>query len=175
MYTYARSPEGIGQALPSATVQVTGPDYLRWVQGALNNSNKVSRNVAVDGLDNQAYRDAVTAFQTATKGLTPNGRVDVSTQNALIRANEGNLAYALWVQTSLNEFRKKGLLQSPRVPETGSFGPATRRAIRAFQRQLVQGRVLKFSVAMRVDGVVGPKTESILSIFGGKPPFSERM
>lgn len=175
MYTYVRSPEGVGQALPPATVQVTGPDYIRWVQRAINNSHKVPRNVAVNGLDSQAYRDAVRTFQASTKGLTPNGNVDVSTQNALIRANEKNLAYALWVQTSLNTFRTGGLFQGPLVRETGTFGPATRRAIRRFQQQLRNGTVLAFPVVIRIDGVVGPKTESILSIRGGEPPFSQRI
>jgi peptidoglycan hydrolase-like protein with peptidoglycan-binding domain len=166
---YVQTSAGLGQP----TLVVTGPDYIRWVQRSLNRVNiKRARSACLttDGLVSQAYRAAVRRFQSSV-GLTPNGQVNAQTQNALIKANERDFEYVLWVQTTLNDLRTGGFFQGDAVPVDGTLGRRTRDAIRAFQRQLADGTILGSPVSVSVDGVVGPKTEAVLALLRrSKPP-----
>jgi len=155
MYTYERPREGFGQLIPSPPA---GSDYIRWVQRSLNLRLKLC--LLVDGLDSQTYRQAVRRFQSLPSvGLTPNGNVDAQTQNALIRANERNFIYILWVQVALNK-----IMPLANVPEDGTLEQKTQNAIRELQ----------LNFALRVDGVVGPKTEAVLAYLSRiEPPSGE--
>jgi flagellar motor protein MotB len=68
--------------------------------------------------------------------------------------NRSNPEYIRWVQQSLN--RITGL----RLAEDGIMGPATRSAIRSFQR----------SRGLPVDGIVGPQTDRVLFAAGASLP-----
>ena len=102
--------------------------------------------------------------------LTPNGQVDATTQNALIKANARNVGYVLWVQVALNELQTHSLLPGDAVPLNGILGQTTRNAIRRFQQRLADGAILPFKIDLRVDGVVGPKTEAHLTALSGIEP-----
>jgi peptidoglycan hydrolase-like protein with peptidoglycan-binding domain len=160
------------QGLGQPTLVVTGPDYIAWVQRSLNRVNaKRSRSacLTVDGLDSPAYRAAIRRFQSSA-GFTANGQINRRTQDALIKANERDLEYALWVQGTLNDLRTGGFFSGAAAPVDGSLRQATRNVIRAFQQQLVGGTVLGSPVFVAIDGVVGPKTEGVMALLGRSTP-----
>lgn len=183
MYVYARPRQGIGQAplaqlgFVTLTPEVRGQAYIRWVQRALNNSGLC---LTVDGKDTQVYREAVKRFRDSV-GLTAGDKVDVATQDALIKANERNLGYVLWLHTALAHLHSAGNLGIPPVPQIerdrANLGPGTRTAVRAFQRRLVEGAMhptgLPVKITLKVDGVVGPKTETSLAEFAAFEPPGE--
>ena len=183
MYMYAQPRWGLGQPHPAQlgfvtlSPEVRGEAYVRWVQRALNNSGSC---LTVDGKDTQVYREAVKRFQDSV-GLTPHGMVDAPTQDALIMANERNLGYVLWLQTVLARLHDAGTLGIPSVPQIerdrAKLGPGTRAAIRAFQRRLAEGAMhptgLPVKITLKVDGVVGPKTETSLAEFAASEPPGE--
>ena len=183
MYTYERPCVRIGQThlaqlgFVTLSPEVRGEAYIRWVQRALNNSGLC---LTVDGKDTQVYREAVKRFRDSV-GLTPGDKVDVTTQDALIKANERNLGYVLWLQMALAHLHDAGDLAIPPLPQLerdrAKLGPGTRKAIRAFQQRLVEGVIhptgLPVKIKLKVDGVVGPKTETALAEFAASEPPGE--
>jgi murein L,D-transpeptidase YcbB/YkuD len=141
---YIHTGEGLGQP---RVLGVTS-DYIRWVQRSLNLRGDC---VQVNGLDNPGYREAVKRFQNSIRGLTDNGQIDARTQDALILSNQSKPIYIDWIQTALNH------------PKTGKLDP---NAIRQFQE------VAHFMDSnVKVDGVVGPKTEAaIVRLAFTQPP-----
>jgi peptidoglycan hydrolase-like protein with peptidoglycan-binding domain len=122
-------------------------EYIKWVQRSLNLRGEC---LQVDGLESPAYRAAVKRFQNKV-GLSDTGKIDARTQDALILSNQRNPFYISWVQTALNH------------PKTARLDPV---AIRQFQE------VAHFlDPNIKVDGVVGPKTEAaIVRIAFLQPP-----
>jgi peptidoglycan hydrolase-like protein with peptidoglycan-binding domain len=122
-------------------------EYIKWVQRSLNLSGEC---LQVDGIDRPAYREAVKRFQRKVK-LPDNGQVDKHTQDALIRSNQRNPIYIDWVQAALN------------LRRTARLDP---NAIRRFQEV-----VHMVDPNVKVDGVVGPKTEgAIIRFTFSRPP-----
>jgi len=75
------------------------------------------------------------------------------------QSDSSGRSYILWVQRALN--RIMGL----RLTQDGIIGPATRSAIRSFQRRY----------GLAVDGIVGPRTEAkMISLGAGRPPGHAR-
>jgi peptidoglycan hydrolase-like protein with peptidoglycan-binding domain len=140
---YIHTGEWLGQPqVPGVT-----SDYIKWVQRSLNLQGEFCQ---VDGRDSPAYREAVKRFKKKV-GLPENGQVDKDTQDALILSNQRNSSYVDWVQTALNH------------PKTIKLDPAL---IRQFQEA---ARVLDPTI--RVDGVVGPKTEAAIVRIAFKKPL----
>ena len=124
-------------------------EYIKWVQRSLNLRGECMQ---ADGLDSSAYRAAVKRFQKKV-GMPDNGKVDARTQDALILSNQRNPFYINWVQTALN------------LPKTANLAPA---AIRQFQE------VAHFlDPNIKIDGVVGPKTEAAIVRMAFLPPPGE--
>jgi peptidoglycan hydrolase-like protein with peptidoglycan-binding domain len=147
------------------TPVVKGRDYFLWVQQSLNRAGAC---LFEDGKDTPDLRNAVKKFRQK-KGLPAGDRIDVKTQNALIRANERDLSYVLWIQTALNKLRADGTIVIPTLTENGAMNQATRNAIRSFQQQLSTGGGITEDI--QVDGFIGPKSESVLTFRSGiKPP-----
>ena len=138
----------IGESLGQPQVLGRSSDYIRWVQRSLNLRGNC---LQVNGLDSLGYRKAVQGFQKSVGGLTANGKVDARTQDALILSNQRNPFYIDWVQTALNH------------PKTNKLDS---NAIRQFQE------VAHFmDPNVKVDGVVGPKTEAaIVRLAFTQPP-----
>ena len=85
--------------------------------------------------------------------MPDNGKVDARPQEALILSNQRNPFYINWFQTALN------------LPKTANLAPA---AIRQFQE------VAHFlDPNIKIDGVVGPKTEAAIVRMAFLPPPGE--
>lgn len=148
-------------------VSRTSPDYIRWVQQALN--QVMGLQLAVDGKDGPKTRSAVRSFQQK-RGLTADGIVGAVTEAALLAAGAppppGATAapctpaqrktptYIRWVQQSLNSALPANLVVD------GIKGSKTTAAVVAFQKR----------EGLLVDGVVGPQTEGALIRATGKLP-----
>jgi hypothetical protein len=135
---YIHTDERLGHPPPTPLVS----KYLKWMQRSLNLRGEC---LQVDGLDSPAYREAVKRFQSSVSGLTPNGKVDAPTQDALILSNQGNPIYIDWVQTALV------------IPKTAKLDPNAIREFQALARSVDPN--------LKLDGVVGPKTEALIVRF----------
>jgi len=132
---------------------ISGPDYLKWVQGSLN--RLVGAGLKVNGLDSATYRNYVKMFQSIAS-LNSNGKVDEKTQNALIKANHKNRDYVKWVQQALI---KTGI--GVNLKPSGIMDQKTINIIKSFQAN--QG--------LKADGWLGAKTEtSLIRVSGLIPP-----
>ncbi len=125
--------------------------YIAWVQRSLNRIFGAS--LVTDGRDSGPYRSLVRRVQ-AKNGLPVTGLVDSPTQDAIIKDNERNRNYMVWVQRALesDSIFTDPPLKTPRA--SGSFKSyGLTLGIKAFQeRQKPPGILVK-------DGFVGSKTE----------------
>lgn len=139
--------------------------YLGYISAKLGTN--VIPTPGITGVYDNAARASVTAFQNYY-GLSPTGVVNEQTWNAIVQTyytlggGEGEPerdypgvlirrgsrgADVLYVQERLNA----AAASDPAIPmiaEDGVFGPATERAVRAFQR----------AYGLVIDGIVGPAT-----------------
>lgn len=133
--------------------EIDSKNYIRWVQRSLNRN--VGSLLPATGEISPEYRQAVKQFQIQ-RGITPTGDIDENTQNKLIKANESDPKYVVWVQRALNT-HGYGLVVD------GVMGSNTKKAISDFQQKRVPD--------LCVDGYVGAKTELRLIQAGwGCPP-----
>ena len=130
-------------------------DYLRWIQFSLNMYFKktgLHPPIVENGKDTQNFRNAVELFNAKATGRRKYRKIDETTQDTLIIANEHNSGYLSWLKTQLN---KLGY-----APLTISYGANEKptSAIRAFQK--TYDEIVGFS--LKEDGVVGAKTHLAL-------------
>lgn len=132
---------------------------VKAVQCAINITRSADTLVALDGVFGPATRFAVVEFQNIN-GLTPDGVVGARTYRHLalqVPPREGgalpNIAQAPTLRRGDSGLYVRSLQHDLGTTEDAVFGPATERAVRAFQS--------KHQLA--IDGVVGPKTRSALA------------
>lgn len=154
----------------TSAIEVIGPvpataAYLCWVQRSIDRTGVFE--MRIDGADTSAYRKVVASFKTA-ESLLRDDRVDIATQNRLIRINHANRAYTAWVQAALI---KAGLLKAGATTEKLMELPlsATRQAIYRFQEEVYKKDGMKDG-GLKPDGWVGPKTEVKLRKFSTTDP-----
>jgi peptidoglycan hydrolase-like protein with peptidoglycan-binding domain len=89
------------------------------------------------------------------------GTAQASTTAPTVGDGYANNSNAVWcIQESLNYFSRNAAGQNPQVPivaEDGKWGPATKAAVIAFQKNISGGTV---------DGYVGPRTGYNLMYYG---------
>lgn len=166
----------VGEPYSAAAEPPQGSEFMRWVQSTLNLVSGL--NLPVDGLPGPATRSAIRSFQQRS-GLPSDGIVGPDTRRALVKARQqksgaGGAAgsataadappqeeisytsrdYIRWVQSSLNR------IMGANLAVDGISGPATRRAVIAFQR----------SRGLAADGIPGPRTAAALQAAGAPAP-----
>ena len=162
--------EGTIGELEESEVSRSIPDYVRWVQGALNMI--MGLRLSVDGIAGPLTRSAIRGFQQKN-GLVVDGIVGPQTEAALVKAgaqpyptnsylrgapssgqvNRSSPDYIYWVQGALNKIMGSQLVLD------GIVGPLTRSVTRSFQQKY----------GLLVDGIVGPQTEAALIRVGAVP------
>lgn len=144
----------LGQLDRESVGYISLKHYIQWVQRSLN--RLLGASLICDGKTSKPYFDAVREFQWS-RGLTSTGVVDQKTQNALIKANEIDPVYVLWVQEELNVAGAGALV------ENGVKTYKTKLAIKTFQAYQ--------SPDIKDDGFVGAKTElKLIKVRGRLPP-----
>ena len=128
-------------------------EYIRWVKGSLNRLLPKC-SLPDDGTALLEYRSWLITFQMKHK-LTVNAKVDLATQNALIKQNRKHAGYVRWIQNALlisGEGIKAG---GKNIAADGSWGPHTEQAVKIFQAKHEK---------TNADGWVGAKTERLLML-----------
>lgn len=87
----------------TSAIEVIGPvpataAYLCWVQRSIDRTGVF--DMRIDGADTSGYRKAVASFKTA-ESLPRDDRVDIATQNRLIRIIHANRPYTAWVLSEM--------------------------------------------------------------------------
>jgi hypothetical protein len=129
---------------------ITPAEYIAWVKRSLN--RLFNAGLVVDATTPEPYREAVRRLQRE-HGLPTTGDVNETTQNAIIKANERERNYLVWVQRALES--DSIFTDPPRSSPAsgGSFkSEGLRLGIRSFQNKHT----------LKVDGFVGAKTETLL-------------
>ena len=133
-------------------------EYIQWVKGSLN--RLLGASLSDDGKALLEYRSWLITFQMKHK-LAVNAKVDLPTQNALIKANRGHAGYVRWIQNALlisGEGIKAG---GKNIIADGIWGPHTEQAVKIFQAKHEK---------VKADGWVGAKTERLLMLRTGTVP-----
>ena len=138
---------------------ISASDYIRWVKGSLN--RLMGTSLPDDATTTPEYRMWIMAFQTNQK-LTVNAQVDVATQNALIKCNQYQDDYVRWIQNALVISGEGIGTGGKNLAVDGSWGPQTQEVVKDFQINHEKG--------LKVDGVVGAKTETTLMKRTGTVP-----
>jgi peptidoglycan hydrolase-like protein with peptidoglycan-binding domain len=127
-------------------------EYIRWVQGSLN--RLLGASLADDGKALLEYRSWLITFQMKHK-LAVNAKVDLATQNALIKANRKHAGYVRWIQNALLISGEGIKVGGKNIVADGSWGAHTEQAVKAFQSKHEK---------TKADGWVGAKTERFLML-----------
>jgi len=132
---------------------LTRGDYVRWVQRSLNRIT--GSMMTCDGFETGPWREALRIFKSA-QGIQEPGlthyQIGAKTQNELVRLNDFNEEYVLWLRKHL---KLAGSLDDPDAIDR------MRAAIRGFQSRN----------GLKADGWVGPRTEAtMVAVWGEKPP-----
>lgn len=127
-------------------------EYIRWVKGSLN--RLVNASLADDGTALLEYRSWLITFQMRNK-LTVNAKVDLATQNALIKQNRKHAGYVRWIQNALLISGEGINIGGKPIAADGSWGPKTEQAVKSFQNKHEK---------TKADGWVGAKTERLLML-----------
>ena len=183
------APEPAGAQEPGVPSAPEGSERVRWIQSSLN--AVLGLSLPVDGVMGPDTRSAVRTFQQR-RGLPADGIVGPDTERALAdarrrppspptapateldlvpeafegafeldgeegEADRASPDYVRWVQQALNRLQGAGLVVD------GKSTPATREAVRGFQRRHRLG----------VDGIMGSRTEeALIAAGGGRPPLA---
>ena len=108
----------------------TKSEYIRWVKGSLN--RLLGASLPDDATTLPEYRSWLITFQMKQK-LAVHAKVDLPTQDALIKANRKHAGYVRWIQNALlisGEGIKAG---GKPIAADGSWGAHTEQAVRIFQ------------------------------------------
>ena len=133
-------------------------EYIQWVKGSLN--RLLGASLSDDGKALLDYRSWLITFQMKHK-LTVHAKVDLATQNALIKANRKHAAYVRWIQNALLISGEGINVGGKAIIADGSWGPKTELAVKAFQTKHEN---------VKADGWVGAKTERLLMLRTGTVP-----
>jgi hypothetical protein len=133
-------------------------EYIQWVKGSLNRIHDAS--LPDDGQATLEYRTWLINFQTKQK-LPVNAKVDLATQNALIKCNRYHSAYIRWVQNALLISGEGINVGGKAIAADGGWGPNTEQAVKDFQSKHEK---------TNADGWVGAKTERFLMLRTGTVP-----
>jgi|EndMetStandDraft_8_1072994.scaffolds.fasta_scaffold118856_2 hypothetical protein len=128
-------------------------EYIRWVKGSLNRLLPHC-SLADDGTALLEYRSWLITFQMKNK-LTVNAKVDLATQNALIKQNRKHAGYVRWIQNALLISGEGINIGGKPIAADGSWGPKTEQAVKIFQDKHEN---------TQADGWVGAKTERLLML-----------
>ena len=132
-------------------------EYIRWVKGSLNRLLPKC-SLPDDGTALLEYRSWLITFQMKNQAkykLTVNAKVDLATQNALIKANRGHAGYVRWIQNALLISGEGIKVGGMNIVADGSWGPHTEQAVKIFQAKHEK---------TNADGWVGAKTERLLML-----------
>jgi hypothetical protein len=127
-------------------------EYIRWVKGSLN--RLVNASLADDGTALLKYRSWLITFQMRNK-LAVNAKVDLPTQNTLIKQNRKHAGYVRWIQNALLISGEGINVGGKNIAADGSWGPHTEQAVKIFQNKHEK---------VKADGWVGAKTERLLML-----------
>ena len=127
-------------------------EYIRWVKGSLN--RLVNASLTDDGTALLEYRSWLITFQMRNK-LAVNAKVDLPTQNALIKQNRKHAGYVRWIQNALLISGEGINVGGKPIAADGSWGPKTEQAVKIFQDKHEN---------TKADGWVGAKTERLLML-----------
>jgi peptidoglycan hydrolase-like protein with peptidoglycan-binding domain len=127
-------------------------EYIRWVKGSLN--RLVNASLADDGTALLEYRSWLITFQMRNK-LAVNAKVDLPTQNTLIKQNRKHAGYVRWIQNALLISGEGINVGGKPIAADGSWGPKTEQAVKIFQDKHEK---------TKADGWVGAKTERLLML-----------
>src|SRR5215216_5316582 len=127
-------------------------EYIRWVKGSLN--RLVNASLPDDGTALLEYRSWLITFQMKNK-LSVNAKVDLATQNALIKQNRKHAGYVRWIQNALLISGEGINIGGKPIVADGSWGPKTEQAVKLFQDKHEK---------TKADGWVGAKTERLLML-----------
>ncbi len=144
---------------------ISEKDYLRWAQFSLNMYFKkkgLRGPIIEDGKDTVAFRNAVELFNKKATSRWKNRELDRKTQDALIRENERNSGYLIWLRTQLNKLGYDHLTKAYGVHEKPTA------AIKEFQGDY-NGQ---FGLTLVQDGFVGAKTH--LAILHANKPLKPK-
>jgi hypothetical protein len=134
--------------------QISQVEYINWVKRSLNRLYGAKLVSDAAGSTTGEYRTLVERFQKEN-GLKADGEVNKATQDALIKANESNRGYMVWVHRALES---DPVFSDPPLTTPTSAGSfksnGMRLGIRSFQNRRKRD--------LAVDGFVGAKTESRL-------------
>ena len=133
-------------------------EYIQWVKGSLN--RLLGASLPDDGKATLDYRSWLITFQMKQK-LAVNAKVDLATQNALIKSNRIHSVYVRWIQNALLISGEGIKVGGKAIVADGSWGPNTEQAVKAFQTKHEK---------VSADGWVGAKTERHLMLRTGTPP-----
>jgi hypothetical protein len=138
---------------------ISKSEYIRWVKGSLN--RLLGASLPDDGNNTPEYRMWLMSFQTNQK-LTVNAKVDLATQNALIKRNRYHDGYVRWVQNALLISGEGIRVWGKAIVANGYWGVDTEQAVKDFQS--------KHEKMKDGDGWVGAKTERALMLRTGTVP-----
>lgn len=127
-------------------------EYIRWAKGSLN--RLLGASLPDDGQALLEYRSWLITFQMKHK-LTVNAKVDLPTQNALIKANRSHAGYVRWIQNALLISGEGINVGGKAIVADGAWGPKTEQAVKVFQEKHEK---------VKADGWVGAKTERLLML-----------
>lgn len=127
-------------------------EYIRWVKGSLN--RLLNASLSDDGQALLEYRSWLITFQMKNK-LAVNAKVDLATQNALIKANRKHAGYVRWIQNALLISGEGMNVGGKPIAADGGWGPKTEQAVKIFQEKHEK---------VKADGWVGAKTERLLML-----------